>query len=112
MNTGEQELERLAEDNVEAWHKENNWVPTDRSCMPSIASFKAGYRAAQSQTELLRKRVEKLEYALKSLANEATGFKSMANVADHGNTNMSVLQHWIDNARSTLADDKASEGDK
>jgi len=56
--TGDEELERLAEDSVETWHKKNNWVPTDRSCMPSIAAFQAGYRAHQSETELLRKRVK------------------------------------------------------
>ncbi len=51
----------------------------------------------------LRERVEVCKGALKSLANEAKGFLSMANPADHGNTNIAVLQHWIDNARAALA---------
>ncbi len=47
-------------------------------------------------------RIQKLEGALKSLANEAQGFVSQANPADHGHTNISVMNHWIEVARDAL----------
>lgn len=40
--------------------------------------------------------------ALRSLINEASGFLAMADRDTHGNTNIAVLQHHIDNARAAL----------
>jgi len=48
-------------------------------------------------------RIAALEVALKQLANEASGFKSMADPFTHGHTNMAVLGLRIDEARAALA---------
>ncbi len=56
--------------------------------------------------------IEELMDAANKLANEASGFLSMANRNDHGTTNMQVLQHWIDNARQALAVADKLRGDK
>lgn len=62
--------------------------------------------AANEKLYLLNQKLmaenRKLREVLNSLANESQGFLSMANKHDHGNTNMSVLKHWIDNAREAL----------
>lgn len=47
--------------------------------------------------------------ALQSLANEASGFLAMAHRTTHGNTNIAVLQHHIDNARAALAQAEGRE---
>jgi len=44
-----------------------------------------------------------LRKALEALTAESSGFLALANKDDHGNTNMSVLRHWIDNAKSVLS---------
>ncbi len=56
--TGEQELERLAQESSAEYFGGNSYV------YDHVYAFKAGYRAHQSETELLRKRVEKLEVVL------------------------------------------------
>lgn len=48
----------------------------------------------------------RLRQVLLSLANEATGFLSMASVEDHGHTNIAVLQQKIINARAALTGEK------
>lgn len=40
--------------------------------------------------------------ALESLTNEASGFLSMADPANHGNTNIAVLRERIEQARAAL----------
>ena len=56
----------------------------------------------ERMAELIRQRNELLA-ACRALANEASGFLSMATREEHGLTNMRVLQHWIDNARAAIA---------
>lgn len=49
-------------------------------------------------------RLETYEKALSNLANEAQGFHSLANVADHGHTNMQCLALRIKEARAALGE--------
>lgn len=61
-----------------------------------------GYKHGLAEYEKLKKQNEILTHALKMLSLEARGFLSMADKYNHGNTNMQVLQHWIDNANEAL----------
>lgn len=61
-------------------------------------------RLHESLTEKLKLATE----ALRSLKNEATGFISMADPANHGYTNINCLQNRIDGAEKAL---KAIEGE-
>ncbi|RPH38328.1 hypothetical protein EHM92_00155 [bacterium] len=53
---------------------------------------------------LLEREAELGKYkdALNKLMCEAKGFISMADPDDHGNTNIAVMNHWIDNAEKLL----------
>jgi multidrug resistance efflux pump len=60
----------------------------------------AGLRA---QLSLAKERIEKLEAALRSLRNEASGFVEMADPSAHGWTNIKCLLEKIEAARAALA---------
>lgn len=66
----------------------------------NIPSF--GRPHFHDQIKWLIDRVRRLEEALHKLERESSGFVSMANPADHGNTNIAVMKHWIENARQAL----------
>ena len=89
--TGEQELERLANEHaamttfVGPQCEKKHWVHPDRK-----ESFLAGYKAHQSEAELLRKRIEKLRAMLKE--------------------SCFCLEGYICDVCEALSDDKASEG--
>lgn len=51
-------------------------------------------------------KVEKLREGLRKLANEASGFMSMADPADHGVSNMNILNMRINEARALLLEGK------
>jgi len=97
--TRDEELERLAREAIP--------LRTDNAVSATVDLMKrqvwiAGYRAAQSETELLRKRVEKLENALTNIAT-AEGI----DMSFYGEVLGGKLMEM---ARQALADDKASEG--
>jgi hypothetical protein len=55
------------------------------------------------ECDRLEAKVRELEQALRNLANEASGFRSMADPFTHGHTNIAVLGLRIDEARAALA---------
>ena len=64
--------------------------------------------AALEVPELLGK---VLVEALHKLEVEASGFVSMADPANHGNTNIAVLKHWIENAQQALKEWEGSDAE-
>ena len=82
--TGEQELERLAEKYAEANEGDNHY-----------SGFKAGYRAAESETELLRNAAEFTRNFMEDCPESIVQFEQALKLLN-----------------AALADDKASQGDK
>lgn len=58
------EIEEAASKYVEEWHIDMGWVPTERSCIPSVASFTAGAEFMQSENEKLKEANHTLALAL------------------------------------------------
>ena len=58
-------------------------------------SLKDTIRDMQEIIQHLEAENKELVGALNSLANEAQGFKSLANIQDHGHTNMQCLEDRI-----------------
>lgn len=55
-------LEKKRDEVIEQWHKNNNWVATERTVIPSQAAFNAA-------TELMLPMIEELRTALEFYAN-------------------------------------------
>jgi len=110
MSTGEQELERLAEKATEYGlnnHKQE--CPACGECFSYsylAAAYIAGYQAHQSETELLRKRVEKLREALEYI-EDASG-SCLLSHRDCCCIKEADIESLSRNA--LRADDKASDG--
>jgi hypothetical protein len=71
--------------------------------------WEADNASLREENAALRAELLDLVTALWKLANEATGFLSMANRESHGTTNMRVLQMRIDEARAVIAKAEATK---
>ena len=45
------DLEKLAKEYVESWHKRNNWAPTERSSLPAVTAYIAGFLDCQQMMQ-------------------------------------------------------------
>jgi hypothetical protein len=97
-------LEEAASKYVEEWHIDMGWVPTERSCIPSVASFIAG-------AEFMQKQIETEERAYEIRVNwESDEFQEAThyNWLDNENEKLKEANHTLALA---LADCKKYNGD-
>ena len=101
--TGEQELERLAEKYAEANEGDNHY-----------SGFKAGYRAAQQETELLMKEVEEWKACAKGWMNSTEKAQKRIEKLENALEYIQLIDekgYCTNVARAALSGDKASEGE-
>jgi hypothetical protein len=76
------------------WEKDDVWIQSKGDTIAEVWD--------NSNAHLIAAAPDLLE-ALKSLANEATGFLAMADPTAHGQTNLKCLDRRIEAARAAIA---------